>query len=59
MYDIIHIIHLYAVFIYGGFLFVDNLFLSKIQQTLSADETAKEKSYPMHFLRQWVAVCIW
>ena len=33
-----HIIHIYSVFIYGGFLFVDMLFLSKMKQTLSQEE---------------------
>ncbi len=30
LYTIIHLIHLYAAFIYGGFLFVDILYLSKV-----------------------------
>ena len=37
-YTIIHTIHIFSVFIYGGFLFVDILFLSKMQQTLSEEE---------------------
>ncbi len=37
-YTIIHTIHIFSVFIYGGFLFVDVLFLSKMKQTLSEDE---------------------
>ena len=37
-YTIIHTIHIFSVFIYGGFLFVDILFLSKMKQTLSEDE---------------------
>lgn len=30
LYTFIHLIHLYAAFIYGGFLFVDILYLSKV-----------------------------
>ena len=37
-YTIIHTIHIFSVFIYGGFLFVDILFLSKMKQTLSEEE---------------------
>lgn len=37
-YTFIHTIHIFSVFIYGGFLFVDILFLSKMKQTLSQDE---------------------
>ena len=44
LYLLIHLIHIFSVFIYGGFLFVDNLFLSKMDQTLNSDEhtTARE-----------------
>ena len=38
IYTIIHTIHIFSVFIYGGFLFVDILFLSKMKQTLSEEE---------------------
>ena len=38
LYTTIHLIHIYAVFIYGGFLFVDILFLSKMPQTLGEEE---------------------
>ena len=37
-YTIIHTIHIFSVFIYGGFLFVDVLFLSKMEQTLNEEE---------------------
>ena len=37
-YTIIHTIHIFSVFIYGGFLFVDILFLSKMKQTLTEEE---------------------
>ncbi len=38
IYTFIHTIHIFSVFIYGGFLFVDILFLSKMKQTLSDEE---------------------
>jgi hypothetical protein len=39
---LIKTIHLFAAFIYGGFLIVDNLFLVKIQKTYAGDEEYKE-----------------
>ena len=48
-YAIVHIIHLFAVFTYGGFLLVDNLFLAKMPQTLTPDEHTKAReSFMMH-----------
>jgi len=37
-YLIIKLIHIFSVFIYGGFLFTDILFLSKMPQTLNEEE---------------------
>ena len=37
-YTIIHTIHIFSVFIYGGFLIIDILFLSKMKQTLNEEE---------------------
>ena len=53
-YTLIHIIHLFAVFIYGGFLFVDNLFLSKMKQELSVEEHAKAREAFMKHVRKVV-----
>jgi len=39
---LIKTIHLFAAFIYGGFLIVDNLFLVKIQKTYAGDGEYKE-----------------
>jgi hypothetical protein len=39
---LIKTIHLFAAFIYGGFLITDNLFLSKIQKTYGKDDEFKE-----------------
>ncbi len=54
IYELVHIVHIYAVFIYGGFLFVDNLFLSKMQQSLSPEESAKAREAIMMHVRKVV-----
>ena len=53
-YAIVHIIHLFAVFTYGGFLFVDNLFMSKMKQDLTEDEAAKAREAIMVHVRKVV-----
>lgn len=53
-YNIIHLIHIYSVFIYGGFLFVDMLFLSKMKQTLSSEEQAAARESIMVHVRKVV-----
>jgi len=53
-YTIIHTIHIFSVFIYGGFLFVDILFLSKMKQTLSEDEYTKAREAIMMHVRKVV-----
>ena len=53
-YDIIHIIHIFAVFIYGGFLITDNLFMSKMKQTLSEEEHTKAREAIMMHVRKVV-----
>ena len=53
-YNIIHIIHIYSVFIYGGFLIVDNLFMVKMKESLTADETAKAREAIMMHVRKVV-----
>ena len=54
IYSIVHIIHIYAVFIYGGFLIVDNLFMVKMGQTLSPDEATKAREAIMMHVRKVV-----
>ena len=49
-----HIIHLFSVFIYGGFLITDNLFLSKMKQTLSPEEAVKAREAIMIHVRKVV-----
>jgi len=53
-YTIIHTIHLYAAFIYGGFLFTDNLFMSKMGKSLSPEEAQKARQAIMKHVRKVV-----
>ena len=54
LYTLIHTIHIFSVFIYGGFLFVDILFLSKMKQTLSEEEHKKAREAIMMHVRKVV-----
>jgi hypothetical protein len=54
LYNIIHLIHIYSVFVYGGFLFVDILFLSKMKRTLSAEEQILAREAIMMHVRKVV-----
>ena len=51
---IIKLIHLFAVFTYGGFLFTDNLFMSRMKETLTPDEAAKAREAIMMHVRKVV-----
>ena len=51
---IIKTIHLFAAFIYGGFLITDNLFLNKMPRSLSAEEHTKARESFMMFVRKVV-----
>jgi len=51
---IIKLIHLFAVFTYGGFLFTDNLFMSRMKETLPPDEAAKAREAIMIHVRKVV-----
>ncbi len=53
-YTFIHTIHIFSVFIYGGFLIVDNLFLSKMGQDLNAEEAVKAREAIMVHVRKVV-----
>jgi len=53
-YDFIHIVHIFAVFTYGGFLFTDNLFMSKMQQSLNPQEYKKAREAIMMHVRKVV-----
>ncbi len=54
IYLLIKVTHLFSVFVYGGFLFTDNLFLSKIKNDLDADEHTKVREYFMKYVRKVV-----
>jgi hypothetical protein len=47
-------VHIFSVFIYGGFLFVDILFLSKMNQTLNEAEQTKAREAIMIHVRKVV-----
>jgi len=51
IYLIIKLTHLFSVFIYGGFLFTDNLFLSKIKKDISEQEHTIVREYFMKYVR--------
>ena len=51
---LIKTIHLFAAFIYGGFLIVDNLFLVKIKKSFDAEEHAKIRESFMMYVRKVV-----
>lgn len=50
----IKLIHIFSVFIYGGFLFTDNLFMAKMKQTLDSDESTKAREAIMMHVRKVV-----
>jgi len=50
IYLSVHLIHIFSVFIYGGFLITDNLFLSRMQKDLG-DEYPKVREYFMQYVR--------
>jgi len=54
VYEIVHMVHLYSIFIYGGFLFVDILFLSKMKNILSEEEHVKAREAIMMHVRKVV-----
>ena len=53
-FTLVHIIHLFAAFIYGGFLFTDNLFISKMNKALDEDESKKAREAIMEHVRKVV-----
>ncbi len=50
----IKIIHLFAAFIYGGFLITDNLFLTKIKKTYNDEELKEVRESFMKHVRKVV-----
>ena len=54
LFIIIKTIHLFAAFIYGGFLITDNLFLNKMPRTLNEEEHKKARESFMMYVRKVV-----
>ena len=54
IYVTIKLIHLFSVFIYGGFLITDNLFLSKMKNDLSTEDHTRIREYFMQYVRKVV-----
>ena len=54
LFLIVKTIHLFAAFIYGGFLITDNLFLNKMSRTLTPEEHAKARESFMIYVRKVV-----
>jgi len=54
LYTIVHTIHIFSVFIYGGFLIVDILFLSKMPRSLTEEEHKKARESFMMYVRKVV-----
>ncbi|MCV6608278.1 MAG: hypothetical protein OIF32_08705 [Campylobacterales bacterium] len=53
-YTVIHIIHLFSAFIYGGFLIVDNLFFAKMKKDLGNEEYGRIREVFMSHVRKVV-----
>ncbi len=49
---LIHTIHLFSAFIYGGFLIIDNLFLVRIKESYSDEEYTKIRESFMKHVRK-------
>lgn len=54
LFALAHTIHLFSVFIYGGFLFIDILFLSKMKESLDEEESKKAREAIMIHVRKVV-----
>jgi len=53
-YLFMKLVHIFSVFIYGGFLFTDNLFFARIQEKVTQQEYAKMRELFMTFVRKVV-----
>ena len=52
-YFFVHLVHIFSVFIYGGFLFTDNLFLGRMQKDLG-DKYPQAREQFMKYVRKVV-----
>lgn len=50
-YIVLKLIHLFSVFIYGGFLFTDNLILMRMQKALDEEKYKEVRGYFAHLTR--------
>ena len=53
-YLVIHLIHIFSVFVYGGFLITDNLILMRMQKTLSTEKYSEVRGHFALFTKQLV-----
>ena len=53
-YLTLHIIHIFSVFIYGGFLITDNLILMRMNKTLTPEKYMEVRKYFALFTKQLV-----
>jgi len=53
LYLLVHLVHIFSVFIYGGFLITDNLFCSRMQKDLG-EEYPKAREQFMKYVRKVV-----
>ena len=54
IYLTVKLIHIFSVFVYGGFLFTDNLFLARMKKELGAEEYARTRERFMKHVRRVV-----
>ena len=54
LYFSIHLIHIFSVFIYAGFLITDNLFLIKMKNDIGEDKYKVVREYFMKYVRKVV-----
>ncbi len=58
LYISIHLIHIFAVFIYAGFLITDNLFLIKMKKDIGEDKYKIIREYFMKYVRKVVPISL-
>lgn len=58
IYLSIKLIHLFSVFIYGGFLFADNLILMRMEKTLGSKKYKEVRGYFSKFQREVVPTAL-
>lgn len=51
IYLLVKLVHIFSVFIYGGFLFTDNLILMRMQKSLSKEKYDEVRNYFKHYTK--------